>query len=353
MSQTNSAEIRGCDERLPCVLAAWAGGDAPREAVAAAIASLTSAGVRIGRELAVAPLVGGLDDVVGNNASGDPQKRMDLFAHQLVLESLRAGPVAVLASEEEELPTVLAPGAPLVVAVDPIDGSGNLAINGPVGLIFSIRPNTGEAPERVFLRPGVEQLAAGFVLYGPATILVLTTGSGTDLYALSPGDGVFVRSTRGIRIPIGTPEYAVNASNARHWLPGFRSYVADLQAGAEGLRGLDFSTRWYGALVIEALRILIRGGVYLYPADRRPKHRSGSLRLVYEAHPIAMMIEEAGGAATDGRDRILTRSAEALHERTPFVFGSADKVARVGRYLDETYDAERAPLFATRGLFRE
>lgn len=347
------AEIPGRDEQLHGVLAAWAENDDQRQAIAAAVVSLTSAGVLIGRELAVAPFVGGLDDVVGNNASGDPQKKTDLLAHGLVLESLRAGPVAAIASEEEELPAVLVPGAPLVVAVDPLDGSGNLAINGPVGLIFSIRPNTGEAPERVFLRPGVEQLAAGFILYGPATILVLTTGSGTDLYVLSPDDGVFVRSTRGIRIPTGTPEYAVNASNARHWLPGFRSYVADLQAGAEGLRGLDFSMRWYGALVIEAMRILIRGGIYLYPADRRPQHRSGSLRLVYEAHPIAMMIEEAGGAATDGRDRILTKSAGDLHEHTPLVFGSVDKVARVGRYLDESYDAERAPLFATRGLFRE
>lgn len=347
------ADIPGRDEQLHGVLAAWADANDQRRATAAAIVSLADAGVRIGRELAVAPLLGGIDDVVGNNASGDPQKRMDLFAHRLVLESLLNGPVAVLASEEEELPTVLVPGAPLVVAVDPLDGSGNLAINGPVGLIFSIRPNTGESPECVFLRPGVEQLAAGFILYGPATILVLTTGAGTDLYFLAPAEGVFVRSTRGIRVPTGTPEYAVNASNARHWLPGFRSYVADLQAGAEGLRGLDFSMRWYGALVIEALRILIHGGIYLYPADRRPRHRSGSLRLVYEAHPVAMLVEEAGGAATDGRERILTRTADDLHERTPLVFGSVDKVARVGRYLDESYDAERAPLFATRGLFRE
>lgn len=347
------AEIPGRDEQLHGVLTAWADGDEHRRAIAAAIVALAGAGVRIGRELAVAPLVGGLDDVVGNNASGDPQKKMDLFAHGLLLESLRAGPVAAVASEEEELPAVLVPGAPLVVAVDPLDGSGNLAINGPVGLIFSIRPNTGEAPEGVFLRPGVEQLAAGFVLYGPATILVLTTGSGTDLYVLSPDDEVFVRSRREVRIPTGTPEYAVNGSNARHWLPGFRSYVADLQAGAEGLRGLDFSMRWYGALVVETLRILIRGGIYLYPADRRPKHRSGSLRLLYEAHPIAMMIEQAGGAATDGRDRILSKSAGDLHERTPFIFGSVDKVARLGRYLDESYDAERAPLFASRGLFRE
>ncbi len=348
------ADTPGRDEQLHEVLAAWAGGDQGRAAVATTLVALAGAGVALGRHLAVAPLAIGIDEVVGTNGSGDPQKEMDLSAHRLVLESLRAAPVAAIVSEEQDKPVELAPGAPLVVAVDPLDGSGNLAIDGPMGLIFSIRPATAAAPERAFLGPGTEQVAAGFVLYGPATLLVLTTGAGTDLYVLRPDDQVFIRSTRGIRVPAGTPEYAVNASNARHWLPGFRAYVADLQAGADGLRGLDFSMRWYGALVIEVVRILVRGGVYLYPADRRPKYRSGSLRLVYEAQPVAMLIEEAGGAATDGHDRILDKSAADLHERTPLVFGSPDKVARVGRYLDEsTYDAERAPLFASRGLFRE
>jgi len=349
------ADTPGSDEQLHEVLAAWAGGDEGRVGVATTLVALAGAGVALGRHLAMAPLAAGIEEVVGTDTSGDPQKEADLLAHRLVLESLRGAPVAALVSEEQDKPVELAPGAPLVVAVDPLDGSGNLAIDGPMGMIFSIRPaSVGDAPERAFLHPGTEQVAAGFVLYGPATLLVLTTGAGTDLYVLRPDDQVFVRSTRGIRVPAGTPEYAVNASNARHWLPGFRAYVADLQAGADGLRGLDFSMRWYGALVIEAVRILIRGGVYLYPADRRPKYRSGSLRLVYEAQPLAMLVEEAGGAATDGHGRILDRSAEDLHQRTPLVFGSPDKVARVGRYLDEsTYDAERAPLFATRGLFRE
>ena len=240
------------------------------------------------------------------------------------------------------------------MAVDPLDGSGNLAINGPIGLIFSIRPNTGEPAGSVFLRPGSEQLAAGFVLFGPATLLVLTVRSGTDIYALDPEDGGFVRSTTGIRVPEGTPAYAVNSANARHWSPAFRTYVADLEAGADGLRGRDFNMRWYGALVIEALRVLMRGGIYLYPADHRAKYRSGWLRTVYEAHPVALLMEEAGGSATDGTVRILDRTATDLHERTPLVFGSADKVARVGRYLNGlSYDAERAPLFSNRGLFRE
>ena len=339
---------------LDGVLAAWADDAEDRRAVVSVILALAAASVEIGRQLAVAPLVGGLDDKVGSNASGDLQSRMDEQAHRILLDALQSTPVAVFASEEHDVPIGLDPGAPLVVAVDPLDGSGNLAINGPMGLIFSIRPNTGEPAESVFLRPGSEQIAAGFVLYGPATLLVLTVRSGTDIYALRPADGTFVRSTAGIRVPEGTAAYAVNSANARHWSPAFRTYVADLEAVADGLRGRDFNMRWYGALVIEALRVLMRGGIYLYPADHRAKYRSGWLRTVYEAHPIALLMEEASGSATDGTERILDRTAKGLHERTPLVFGSADKVARVGRYLNGlAYDAERAPLFSNRGLFRE
>ena len=336
------------------VLAAWADGAEERLAVAATVCALAAAGVDIGRRLAVAPITGGLDDTVGSNASGDLQCRMDEQAHHILLDALRPAPVAVFASEEHDVPIGLDPDAPLVVAVDPIDGSGNLAINGPLGLIFSIRRATGEPADTVFLQPGSEQVAAGFVLYGPATLLVLTVRSGTDVYALQPADGTFVRTSTGIRVPEGTPAYAVNSANARHWSPAFRTYVDDLEAGADGLRGRDFNMRWYGALVIEAFRVLLRGGIYLYPADHRAEYRSGWLRTVYEAHPVALLMEEAGGSATDGSSRILDRSPAGLHERTPLVFGSADKVARVGRYLDGlSHDAERAPLFSNRGLFRE
>ncbi len=342
------------NERLDDVLVAWAQDDEQRHAIARTIVALAKAAVALGHQLETAPLIGGLDETLGTNASGDAQKVLDAEAHRLLLSSLEHAPVAAMASEEDDHSTALTPGAPLVVAVDPLDGSGNLAINGPIGMIFSIRPSTGGAPDDEFLRPGSEQLAAGFFLYGPATLLVVSTGTGTDIYALRPEDEAFVRSTQGIRIPEGTPAYAVNSSNARHWTPEFRAYVADLQAGAEGLRGQDFNMRWYGALVIEALRILYRGGIYLYPADVRPKYRSGWLRLVYEAHPIAFLMEQAGGQATDGHDRILDKTASDLHERTPLVFGSADKVKRVGRYLKSfSRDAEREPLFATRGLLRD
>ncbi|MGO9557785.1 MAG: class 1 fructose-bisphosphatase [Acidimicrobiales bacterium] len=341
-------------EQLAAVLAAWADGDARRDAVARTIGALSQAAVAVGRQLELAPLTGGLDETLAINASGDRQKRIDLAAHNLVLRSLEHAPVAAMASEEHDGSIALLADAPLVVAVDPLDGSGNIAINGPMGMIFSIRPSAGGAPDDEFLRPGSEQLAAGFFLYGPATMLVISTGSGTDVYSWRPEDGVFVRSNQAIRVPKGTPAYAINASNARHWTPEFRTYVADLQAGAEGLRGQDFNMRWYGALVIEALRILYRGGIYLYPADARPDRKSGSLRLLYEAHPIAFLMEQAGGAATDGHDRILDKAASSLHQRTPLFFGSADKVERVGRYLKSTsLDAERAPLFTARGLLRD
>jgi fructose-1,6-bisphosphatase I len=346
-------DTKGQSERLDDVLVAWAQGAERPRSIALTILSLAEAAVALGHQLEVAPLTGGLDETLDTNASGDTQKLIDVEAHRLVLRSLEQAPVAAMASEENDHAIPLTAGAPLVVAVDPLDGSGNFAINGPLGMIFSILPSTGRAPDDEFLRPGSEQVAAGFFLYGPATLLVLSTGSGTDVYTLRRDDEVFVRSRCGIHVPQGTPVYALNASNARHWTSEFRTYVADLQAGAEGLRGQDFTMRWYGALVIEALRILYGGGIYLYPADLRPAYRAGRLRLVYEAQPIAFLMEQAAGAATDGHDRILDKAASHLHERTPLVFGSADKVGRVGRYLKSpSHDAERAPLFTSRGLFR-
>lgn len=341
-------------EQLADVLAAWAAGDSSRADVARTIEAVVGAAVRLGERLGSAFLVGGLDEPLGLNASGDAQKVLDAEANELFADVLADMPVAAMASEEDEHARAITPGAPLVVALDPLDGSGNLGVDGPMGMIFSIRPAAGTAPDDEFRRPGTEQLAAGFVLYGPATVLVLSTGDGTDLYAFERERSCFVRVGRRLRVPHGTPDYSVNASNARHWTPEFRAYVSDLQAGAEGLRGRDFRMRWHGALVIEAFRILRGGGVYLYPADARPGRGSGSIRLVYEAHPIAYLVEQAGGDATDGHERILERRATELHERTPLVFGSSDKVSRVGRYLSHlSDDAERQPLFAARGLFRD
>lgn len=351
--QQRRGRVPGAQEsngRLGDVLAQWAAGDDFRVAVADTICAIADAAVTLGRRLEISPWAsGGAEETL---TSGHAQKAIDAEAHSLFVQTLGRAPVAAVASEEDDHVVPLRRGAPLVVAIDPIDGSNNLPVNGPVGTIFSIRPSHGGG-EADFLRPGREQVGAGFALYGPATLLVISVGVGTDVYVLRPGDATFVRTVQGARVPLSTPAYSVNSSNARHWAPEVRTYVADLEAGAEGLRGRDFEMRWYGALVIEAFRILKDGGIYLYPADKRPERRSGRLHLVYEAHPIAYLIEQAGGRATDCEERILDKAAPHVHARTPLVFGSADKVDRFGRYLKSLHaDAERHPLFTARGLFR-
>jgi fructose-1,6-bisphosphatase I len=346
-----SAQADG--ETLPEVLTRWVGQEHGRRPVAATIQHLVGAARAIGEQLALAPLVGGLSDAAGTNASGDTKKVFDDIANQMLAHALDEAFVAAYASEESETVALLNRTAPLVVAVDPLDGSGNLNFDAPLGVIFSIRPSVEGDATLAFHRPGCDQLAAGLVLFGAATMLALSVGEGTDLYVLDRDAGVFVRSTKGVRIPPHGTTYAVNGANARHWFPEFRAYVADLQAGADGSRGEDFNTRWYGALVMEVVRMLLEGGVYLYPADERPRFRSGLIRLVYEAHPVALLIEQAGGLATDGATRILDKRAREIHERTPMIFGSIDRVKEALYQLDEANGhAARAPLFNDRGLFR-
>ncbi len=344
---------QGARETLREALGDWVGSDGGRSPVAQTIEHLAGAALAIGAQLAEAPLIGGLGDAVGTNASGDTKKAFDDVANQILAHALDEKLVAAYASEESDEIAVLDRHAPLVVAVDPLDGSANLTIDGPMGVIFSIRPSVEGDPSRSFHRPGRDQLAAGLVLFGAATMLVLSVGEGTDLYALDRGVGVFVRVTKGVRIPPHGATYAVNSANSRHWFPEFRACVADLQAGADGPRGEDFNTRWHGALVMEVVRMLLEGGIYLYPADERPRFRSGLIRLVYEAHPVALLIEQAGGLATDGTTRILDKRAREIHERTPLLFGSIDRVKETLCQLEGANGtAARAPLFNDRGLFR-
>jgi fructose-1,6-bisphosphatase I len=239
--------------------------------------------------------------------------------------------------------------------VSPLVGSTGVSVDAPSGVIFSIRgaQHSTDAAATAVLQTGTEQLAAGLVVFGPATILALTIGDGTDAYVVDDTTECFRRIGRAIRTPEGTREYSIDASNARHWPPHMRSYVDDLTAGRDGLRQVDFTMTWCGSLVADAYRVLMRGGVFLSPGDTRPSQSRGTLLLVHEAHPIAMLIEQAGGAATDGHRRILSTEPAHLRACTPLVFGSAEKVARITRYhAASPYDAERAPLFAHRGLFR-
>ena len=318
--------------------------------LAEAILVLADTAVKVAGLIARSPLTGGAEVASDTNASGDAPKALDLRAQDLYVDALRATAIAGLASEEADDVIDLGSGD-YVMAIDPIDGSSNIDINAPIGTIFAILPRNGLALEQALLQPGIAQVAAGFVLFGPSTILVLTTGDGTDIYALA--DGEFTRTHHRVRIPDEAREYAVNASNARHWDPGMAAYVADLVAGQIGPRGQDFNMRWLASLVAEAYRILLRGGIYLYPADARPGYGEGRLRLVYEANPMAFLCEQAGGEATDGQTRILDRTPQSLHEKTPLIFGSSAKVARVLRYLDNPpVTHETAPLFGQRSLLR-
>ncbi len=222
--------------------------------------------------------------------------------------------------------------------------------------MFSIRRAVGD-PEREplasFLTPGREQLAAGFLIYGPQTALVLTLGTGTHIFIHARSDGQFRRAVPMQAIPARTHEFAINASNYRHWDDAVRLYYDDCIKGGHGSRGSDYNMRWLASLVAETYRILHRGGVFLYPCDRRRGYAHGRLRLVYEAHPIAMLIEQAGGRATDAVDPILDIAATELHQRTPLVFGSSAEVEQIRRYHTlPSQIADRAPLFGKRGLFR-
>ena len=253
------------------------------------------------------------------------------------------------------MPVELDPHAPLIVALDPLDGSSNIETNVSIGTIFSLLPTPpgGGAEPAAFLRRGHDQVAAGYVLYGPQTALVLTVGAGTDIFTLDPASGAFVLTNPQVQVPPVSDEFAVNASNARHWSGEVRRWFDDCIAGAEGPRGRNFNMRWIASMVAEAHRILVRGGVYVYPGDAREGYRSGRLRLVYEANPIAMLMEQAGGGASTGRERILDRVPRMLHERVPLIFGSREEVARIERHHIEPHpNGEQSPLFGRRGLFR-
>ena len=317
------------------------------------VLALTEAGQAIAELLAAGPLAGALAIVRKDSGNGDAQKELDLRAHDLVLCSLRGTSVAAVLSEEADEPEALSPGGPVVVAVDPLDGSSNIDTNVPVGTIFSILPAIGAALPAAFLQPGWRQVAAGFLIYGPQIALVLSFGDGTAIFTREPATGRFLCTAERVAIPPRADEYAINGANERHWEEPVQLYVADCQAGAAGPRGIDFNTRWIASAVAEAYRIMVRGGIYLYPADARRGYGRGRLRLIYEANPIALLIEQAGGAATDGLQPILDIVPAALHQRTPLVFGAREEVAEVARYYhDPLVHAPRAPLFGTRSLYR-
>jgi fructose-1,6-bisphosphatase I len=322
-------------------------------AAAAVICSLAGAAVELAGLIAAGPLVGidGRSD--GINAGGDQQVDLDIVANRMMCAALRKAPVAAVVSEESELPEILDPEAPLCVAIDPLDGSANLANNISTGTIFSIRPRSRDVLS-AFFEPGTVQRAAGCFIYGPQTTLVLALNQSVDVFILDRKTNGFVLIKRGVRIPQHAPEFAINMSNRRHWNGAVRAYIDQCLMGANGECGEDFNMRWVASLVAETYRILMRGGVFLYPADARRNYHEGRLRLLYEAHPIALIMEWAGGAASTGRDRILDLSARMPHQRVPLIMGSPRLVRDIDllhQQIQPLYENSDAPLFGRRGLF--
>ncbi len=331
-------------------LAEWAGDDTQRLAVADTITNIAKAGVEIARIVALGPLAGDMATKRGDHLDGDTQKELDFLSNKIVTDALRASPVAWMGSEEDEKAVALNSGAPLAVNVDPLDGSSNIDTNVSIGTIFSILPNKPVSP---LLQPGRNQIAAGYVIYGPQTGVVLTVGEGTHKFWLDPRSGEFVLVKANVQVPAVTREYGVNSSNIRHWDDAIKAYVLDCTMGADGPRKEDFNTRWIGSLVADAFRILVRGGIYIYPADGRRGYTSGRLRLLYEANPIAMIMEQAGGACTTGTSRMLDLEPLSLHQRVPLIFGSKTEVDEVAHYYRNPPSlGDHSPLFSQRGLFR-
>jgi fructose-1,6-bisphosphatase I len=337
-------------ESLAGALERWSQGNTLREDVADAVRCIATATAEIALRIGFGPLLGYLGEAVGGNADGDEQKALDVWANDRLIEALRGANVAFVASEELKTPVGLKSGGTIAVALDPLDGSSNIDTNVSLGTIFSILP---AADDHTFQQHGAAQLAAGYVIYGPQCALVLTLGEGTAIFTLDPQTRVFRLTTACVTIQPASSEYAINASNYRHWSEGVRAYIDDCIAGTEGPRGANVNMRWIASLVAECHRILARGGVFLYPSDARKGYAKGRLRLVYEANPIAFLIEQAGGRAIDGARRILDIVPATLHQRTPLMFGSAGEIDRIARYkADPNMMFERSPLFGRRGLLR-
>ncbi|AXE31880.1 class 1 fructose-bisphosphatase [Chromobacterium phragmitis] len=286
---------------------------------------------------------GALADVLGEagtgNIQGEAQKKLDVIANDFLLDANEwGGSLAAMASEEMELPYHIPgeyPKGEYLLMFDPLDGSSNIDVNISVGTIFSILrcpEGVAQPTEADFLQPGTHQVAAGYTVYGPQTMLVLTFGSGVHGFTLDREHGSFVLTHPDMKVPERTAEFAINMSNMRHWEAPVRRYVEEMLAGKTGPRGRDFNMRWVASMVAEVHRIITRGGIFMYPKDARDPSKAGKLRLMYEGNPMAFIIEQAGGAATNGQQRIMDIVPAKLHERVAVFLGSKEEVELVTRY---------------------
>jgi fructose-1,6-bisphosphatase I len=294
------------------------------------------------KRISLAVNKGSLGDVMGvtesENVQGEIQKKLDIIANEVLIEANEwGGHLAAMASEEMEGIYVVPhryPQGEYLLLFDPLDGSSNIDINVSIGTIFSVlrKPEGAGVSEQDFLQPGCRQVAAGYCVFGPQTTLVLTVGDGVAMFTLDREQGSFVLTQENMRIPPDTQEFAINMSNMRHWDAPVSRYVNECLAGIEGPRGKDFNMRWVASMVADVHRILTRGGIFLYPWDKREPEKPGKLRLMYEANPMAWLVEQAGGTATNGHQRILDIVPGRLHERVSVFLGSTHEVERIAGY---------------------
>ncbi len=277
---------------------------------------------------------GALADILGSagtgNVQGEEQKQLDVLANDEMMAMAKAsGVVAAAASEEEDDARPLNPGAPYLLMFDPLDGSSNIDVNVSIGTIFSILPAIAGEGAAPFLQPGRNQVAAGYCVYGPQTTLVLTLGSGVAAFTMDPPTGQFVQTATAMRIPEKTKEFAINMSNIRHWADPVRAYIDECLAGDTGPRAKNFNMRWIASMVADVHRVLTRGGVFMYPWDKREPGKPGKLRLMYEANPMSLLVEQAGGKSFDGHHQILDIQPTGLHQRVSVMLGSKEEIERL------------------------
>jgi len=334
-------------------------GDATGE-LSALILDVAAACRQIAAKVRHGALGGAIGSAATKNSQGEIQQTLDVVANDLFLRANETGGrVAGMVSEEMEAPFTIAcdqTRAKYLLVFDPLDGSSNIDVNVAIGSIFSILragvPDAGDATAE-FLQPGSHQVCAGYAIYGPATMLVLSLGRGVHGFTLEPQLGILFLTHPSMTIPAAASEFAINVSNSRFWEPAVTRYIDECLAGKAGPRGKDFNMRWIASLVAEVHRILTRGGVFLYPRDRKDPAKPGRLRLLYEANPVSFLVEQAGGRSVCGHERILGVQPTGLHQRIGLIFGAREEVERIEAYhRDHRPPREDAPLFGSRGLFR-
>lgn len=301
---------------------------------AQAIETIANTCKTIDQALQKGALAGILGSAENENVQGETQKKLDVISNDYLIDALKSHPqVGGLASEELDDFTPAQENGKYLVLFDPLDGSSNIDINMCVGTIFSILPAKNAVTQSAdFMQAGTEQVAAGYVLYGPSTMLALTVGAGVVFFTLDPNTQTYLLTTENVQVSSDTQEFAINASNQRHWENPVKRYIDELLAGKTSVREKDFNMRWVACMVGDIHRILCRGGIFLYPYDLKDPKKAGRLRLMYEANPMSMLIEQAGGASTTGRVRIMDIQPTELHQRVPVIIGSKNEVELVTSY---------------------